>query len=527
MQKTLRLAAALAAAGPLLGAAAAPDYDLIVRGGRVLDGAGNPWFAADVGIRAGRIAAVGRLTDAIAARTLDAAGLVVAPGFVDVHAHVETSLRARPTADNFLLDGVTTVVTGNCGGSEVDLPRFFAQLRADGTSLNVATLIGHNSVRRAAMGTEDRDPTPEEMARMESLVEEAMRAGAVGFSTGLIYVPGTYAKTPEVVALARVAARGGGVYASHIRSEGDEVFAAIEEAVAVGRQAGLPVEISHFKVSNKKLWGQSARTIAQVERARAEGVDVTVDQYPYAASSTGLGLLLPSWALAGGTDALRARLADPRARARIAREAKDHIRRRNGRERLDYAVVASCDWDRAREGKSLSEITRRRGGKGRLEDEIETVLEMMEKGGAQMVYHSMDERDVERILRLPFAMVASDAGVVEPGVGVPHPRAYGTNARVLGRYVREKGIVRLEEAVRRMTSLPAQRFALAERGLVRPGQWADLAVFDPATVADRATYAAPHAPSQGFRYVLVNGEVVVENGRHTGARPGKVLARAD
>ena len=509
----------------VLGASAAPDYDLVLRGGKIVDGAGNPWYVADVGIRAGRIAAVGRLGEASAARTLDTGGLMVAPGFIDVHAHVESNLRTRPTADNFLLDGVTTLVTGNCGGSEVDLPRFFEELRAGGFSPNLASLVGHNSVRRTAMGTEERAPTPEEMARMEALVDEAMRAGAVGLSTGLIYVPGTYADTAEVVALARVAARHGGVYASHIRSEGDRVFAAIEEAVDVGRQAGLPVQISHFKVSNKNLWGQSQRTIAQVEAARAAGVDVTVDQYPYTASSTALSTLLPAWALAGGPDALRGRLADAPTRARLAREMKDHIRGRNGRKRLDYAVVASCAWDRTRDGLSITEINRRLGRKGRLEDEIETVLEMMEKGGAQMVYHSMDERDVERILRVPYAMVASDAGVVEPGVGVPHPRAYGTNARVLGRYVREKGTLRLEEAVRRMTSLPAQRFGLADRGLLRPGSWADLAVFDAATVADRATYQAPHAPSHGFRYVLVNGAVVVEEGRHTGARPGHVLAR--
>ena len=511
---------------PLFGAAPAPEYDLVVRGGRVVDGSGNPWYVADVGIREGRIAAVGRLGPHGAAREIDARGLVVAPGFVDVHAHVEAGLARRPTADNFLFDGVTTLVTGNCGGSEVDLPRFFGELRGAGISPNLATLIGHNSVRREAMGTDERDPAPAELSRMETLVDEAMRAGALGISTGLIYIPGTYAKTPEVVALARVAARHGGVYASHIRSEGDQVFAAIEEALDVGRQAGLPVQISHFKVSNKRLWGESAKTIALVDRARASGLDVTVDQYPYAASSTALSTLLPSWALAGGAEATRQRLGDPATRVRVAREMKDHIRRRNGRKRLDYAVVAGCAWDRGREGKSIARINEERGGKKRLEDEILTVLEMMDKGGAQMVYHSMDERDVERILRVPYAMVASDAGVIEPGVGAPHPRGYGTNARVLGRYVREKRTLRLEDAIRKMTSLPAQRFGLADRGLVRPGMWADLAVFDEATVADRATFEAPHAPAQGFRYVLVNGEVVVADGRHLGARPGRVLTNA-
>jgi N-acyl-D-amino-acid deacylase len=515
---------ALAALATLLLAAfSGPPYDVLLRGGRIVDGSGNPWYVADVGVREGRVAAIGRLDEAAAARVVDVRGLVVAPGFIDVHTHVESGLARRPTADNFVLDGVTTLVTGNCGGSEVDLPRFFDELRAGGLSPNLATLVGHNSVRRAAMGTEERDPTSEEMARMEALVGEAMRAGAVGLSTGLIYVPGTYARTPEVVALARVAARHGGVYASHIRSEGDQVFAAIEEALDIGRQAGVPVQISHFKVSNKKLWGQSAKTIAMVDRARAGGLDVTVDQYPYTASSTSLATLLPAWALAGGADAVKQRLADPATRAKVAREMKDHIRRRNGRKRLDYAVVASCAWDRSRDGKTISRINEEAGGRRRLEDEIATVLDMTEKGGAQMVYHSMDERDVERILRVPYAMVASDAGVIEPGEGVPHPRGYGANARVLGRYVREKKTLRLEEAVRKMTSLPAQRFGLTERGLLRPGMWADLVVFDEAAVADRATYQAPHAASAGFRYVMVNGEIVAEDGRVLGARPGRIL----
>lgn len=512
-------------AASLLGAVPTPEYDLLLRGGRIVDGSGNPWYVADVGVRSGRIAAVGRLDGARGARVIDARGLVVAPGFVDVHTHVETGIRRRPTADNFVLDGVTTLVTGNCGGSEVDLPAFFAELRGAGLSVNLATLVGHNSVRRAVMSTEERDPTPEELSRMEALVDAAMRAGALGLSTGLVYVPGTFAKTPEVVALARVAARHGGLYVSHIRSEGDGVFAAIREALDVGRAAGLPVQISHFKVATKALWGQSAKTIALVEDARKGGLDVTVDQYPYAASATSLSILLPSWALAGGAQGLAERLGDLTTRARVAREMTEHIQRRNGRDRLDYAVVAYCAWDRAREGRSIARINQEAGRRPRLADEIETVLDMMGKGGADMVYHTMDERDVERILRFPHAMVASDADVVEPGVGMPHPRAYGTNARVLGRYVRQ-ATLRLEDAVRKMTSLPAQRFGLADRGLVRLGLWADLAVFDAETVADRATYEAPHAPAEGFRYVVVNGELVVDGGQPLGSRPGRVLAPA-
>ncbi len=510
----------------------AASYDLILQNGRIVDGSGNPWYEADVGVRDGRIAAIGRLCDpgagaCPAKRTLDARGLVVAPGFIDVHVHVEEGIRRTPTADNFLFDGVTSLITGNCGGSETDLKKFFTELRQSGMSVNLGALVGHNSVRRAVMGAVNRDPAPEEQARMEALVEQAMWDGAVGFSTGLIYIPGTYAKTAEVTALARAAAKYNGLYTSHIRNEGNDehggIFSAITEAIEIGRAAGMPVEISHFKVANKRLWGQSTRTIAMVEQARGEGLDVTVDQYPYTASSTNLGVLLPSWSLAGGAEEMKKRLADAATRHRIAAEMKEQIRNRNGRKRLDYAFVAACRWDPSLEGKSISQINLEKGRKGTLENEIQTVMEMMEKGGAGMVYHSMDERDVERIMRFPYSMVASDAGVAELGRGVPHPRAYGTNARVLGRYVREKNLLRLEEAIRKMTSLPAQRFRLVDRGLVRPGMWADLVVFDPKSVADRATFEKPHAYAEGFRYVLVNGEVVIADGKHTGARPGQTL----
>lgn len=511
---------------------AAAQYDVVIAGGRIVDGSGNPWYVADLGIRGGRIAAMGRLCTVAsegaapscpARRTLDARGLYVTPGFIDVHTHAEEGIKERPAAENYLFDGVTSIVSGNCGGSETNLAEVFTQLRTNGIALNYSTLIGHNAVRRAVMGSEQRDPTPDEQARMEALVEQAMREGAVGLSTGLIYVPGTYSKTPEVVGLARAAARHNGVYASHIRSEGTEVFSAIEEAIHIGREAGVPVQISHFKVSNKKVWGQSARTIGLVEKARTAGLDVTVDQYPYTASSTNLGTLLPSWALAGGEAEIRKRIGDPATRRKIAREMREHIDKRNGRKRLDYAYVAQCRWDESLNGKNLTQINKEKGRKGNLASEIETVLDMMERGGCSMVYHSMSEEDVVRILQFPYSMVASDGRIVEFGRGVPHPRSYGTNARVLARYVREQKVIRLEEAIRKMTSLPAQRFRLVERGLLRPGMWADVVVFDAATVRDAATFEKPHAYAEGFRYVLVNGVVTVEQGKHTGARAGQVL----
>ncbi len=521
MQKTKLALLCVALASVCL--AGQPPFDLVIVNGLIIDGSGNPWYAADVGIRSGRIAAVGTLSQASARDVIDARGMVVAPGFVDVHTHADRDIRKIPTADNFLLDGVTSIIAGNCGGSETNLEGFFSELRATRISINMGTLIGHNSLRRTVIASEQRDPTPGEQEKMEALVEQAMCQGAMGLSTGLIYTPGTFAKTPEVMGLARAAARHSGLYASHIRDEGEGLFDAIGEALSVGREAGVPVQIAHFKVANRKLWNQSTRSIAMIEQARASGVDVTVDQYPYVSSSTGLGMLLPSWALAGGQEQLLIRLRDASSRKKIATEMKDVISRRNGRKRLDYATVARCEWDAALEGKNISQINRQNGRKGKLGAEIETVLDMMEKGGASMVYQSMDEQDVERILRYPYTMVGSDGGIQEKGRGVPHPRSYGTNARVLARYVREKKVLRLEDAIRKMTSFPAQRFRLTDRGLVRPGMWADLVVFDPETVADTATFQKPHSYAAGFAYVIVNGEIVVREGKHTGARSGQIL----
>ena len=503
------------------------QYDLIIKDGRIIDGSGNPWYAADVGIRDGRIAAIGRLDSGQGRRVLNARGMTVAPGFIDGHTHSEGGIRRIPTADNFLFDGVTSIVTGNCGGSVIAVDSFFSDLRGNGISINLATLIGHNSVRREVMGTAQRDPSPEEMAAMEALVEKAMRQGAIGLSTGLIYVPGTYSKTAEVVALAKAAAKHNGIYTSHIRNEGNDeqggVFSAIAEAIDVGRAANMPVEISHFKVSSKRLWGQSKKTIGLIEKARVEGLDVTVDQYPYTASSTSLSVLLPSWALADGDSAVKARLTDPKIRKKITGQMRHTIVDRNGRYRLDYAFVSRCQWDSTLNGKNISQINRGWKRKGTLSNEIQTVLDMVEKGGAGMVYHTMCEEDVQRIMKYPYSMVGSDAGVIQFGSGVPHPRGYGSSARVLAEYVRHKKVLRIEEAIRKMTSFPAQRFRLVDRGLIRPGMWADIVVFDEKTVADKATFQKPHAYSEGFVYVLVNGETVIDHGVHTGARSGRVL----
>lgn len=506
---------------------ACAQFDLIIKNGRVLDGGGNPWYRADVGIRDGRIVAIGTFDPRQGIKVLDARGMIVAPGFIDGHTHAEGGLRRLPTADNFVFDGVTSIVTGNCGSSVVAVDSFFSQLTERGISLNVATLIGHNSVRREVMGNAQRDPSQEELAAMETLVEKGIQQGAVGLSTGLIYIPGTYAKTPEVIALARVAAKYNGMYASHIRNEGNDeqggIFAAITEAIDVGRATGIPVHISHFKVSSKRLWGQSKRTIGMIEKARAEGLDVTVDQYAYTASSTSLSVLFPSWALADGDSAVKLRLKDSKTRKKILDQMRHTIVDRNGRTNMSYAYVTRCEWDSTLNGKNISQINRLWKRKATLRNELQTVLDMVERGGAGMIYHTMSEEDVQRIMKYPRSMVASDAGIIQFGSGVPHPRGYGNNARVLGEYVRRKNVLRLEEAVRKMTSFPAQRYQFTDRGLIRPGMWADIVVFDEATVTDRATFQKPHSYAEGFAYVLVNGVTVIDHGMHTGARPGQIL----
>ncbi len=501
-----------------------PLYDLVITNARVVDGAGNPWFRADVAVKGGKIARVGRVAAGEGRRAIDARGRIVAPGFIDVHAHTE-DIYTLPDAENFVRMGVTSLVTGNCGGSVVKVGEFLDKIKETPLAVNLATLVGHNSVRREVFGSANRAPTTEELEKMRGLVEQAMKDGAVGLSTGLIYVPGVYAKTDEVLELARVAARHGGVYATHMRSEGLAVADAIRESIEIGEKAGMPVEISHFKVSAKKLWGGSAATLDLVRAARKRGLSVTVDQYAYTASSTSLDSRLPEWLLEGGREEGKKRLEDPAQKGRVVREMKEGLKRAAFKD-YSHAMVASYRTKPEYNGKSIVEITKLARGKADLGSQIEQVLEMYAAGGAQMVYHSMNEDDVRRIMREPFTMIASDSGVRRFGEGVPHPRGYGNNVRVLGLYARELKLITLEDAVRKMTSLPAQTFGLQDRGLVREGMAADLVIFDDATIADRATFAEPHQYPEGVHCVVVNGEAVFEDGRLTGARPGVALRRA-
>lgn len=505
----------------LAASAVAQSYDLLLRGGRVVDGTGNPAWFADVAVTNGRVAAIGKLSGT-ARRTVDATGLLVAPGFIDLHTHAD-EINEQPRAENFVRMGVTTIVAGNCGSSTLDVAGVLRQLDAQGAAVNFATLVGHNDVREKAMGGSfDRPPTAAELGRMKALVAQAMRAGAVGLSTGLIYLPGTFSQTGEIIELAREAAAQGGLYATHMRNEGTGIFGALDEATRISREAGLPLHVSHLKLGGERAWGQASNVLAYLEAARANGLEVTWDQYAYTASSTGLRQLIPDEAFGDGREKFLARLADPVAKAAIVATMKAHIRER-GREDYGYAVIASYRRDPSLNGLSVVQAAVKLHGTNSLDAQIETILEIQRHGGASAVFHGMNEDDLQTFMRHPFTAVACDSGLREFGVGVPHPRGYGNNARILARYVRELRVLRLEDAIRRMTSLPAADFQFADRGQLRPGAWADIVVFDPAKVQDHATYEDPHHYATGFAWVFVNGVAVVEQDRHTDARPGRAL----
>lgn len=533
------------------------ELSLVITGGRVIDGTGVPWYYADIGLAGDRIAAVAKARpgeesplSGRAQAVLDARGLVVAPGFIDAHSHSDLTVLLNPTADAKIMQGVTTEVIAQCGTSpaphtdataaqaetmlkargqdlKVDwrtFGQYAAKVEAQGVSLNVAGLVGHGTVRIAAMGYEARRPTADELAKMCRLVAEAMDDGVFGFSTGLIYVPGSYSDTDEVVALARVAAERGGAYFTHMRSEGRGLFESVAEAIRVGREAGMPVQISHLK-SAGPAQGQSGRLIETIEAARAGGVEVTADQYPYTAGSTGLSALLPPWVHQGGPEAMKQRLLDPATRARIRADMQGTVpgwENDFGTVPFSSVLISSCP-DQSLEGRNVQEIADARG-----KDPYDTVFDTLGQIslGTHTVIHLMDEKDVRAIMGQEFVMVGSDASCVSARLGgKPHPRSYGTFVRTLGRYVREEKVLTLSQAVRKMTGFPAAKLGLQDRGLIRRGFYADLALFDPDTVADTATYAEPHRFPVGVKHVIVNGALTVEDGRHTGAKAGRVLRR--
>lgn len=506
--------------------ARAENFDLIVRHGRLVDGTGAPAVVGDLAVRGGRIVAVGQLPTGSTARAeIDAAGRVVAPGFIDVHTHTEDVIDL-PMAENFLRMGVTTIVAGNCGSSKIDVAGFFRDLERTHVALNVATLVGHGSVRFQIMGGSFmRPPTADELAKMRALVDRAMEDGALGLSTGLIYLPGTFAKTDEIIELAKAASAHGGIYTSHMRYENARILEALTELTRIAREAHIPAEVSHIKLASPAAWGRADEIIAFLDHARAEGLAITEDQYVYTASSTSIGSRIPDAAREGGLDRYRERLADPVQKAAMIADMKETMKR-NQQPDLSFAVIASFKADPRLNGKNLVEAAQLVRGSATLDDQIETVLDIEARGGAQGVFHGMSETDLQKFLVQPLTMIASDSGVREFGNAVPHPRGYGNNARVLGRYVRELKLLPLEDAVRKMTSLPAKTFHLRDRGELRAGAVADIVIFDPATVSDPSTYADPHHYAVGFSDVIVNGVPVIRAEKMTGARPGGPVKRS-
>ena len=507
---------------PIVAQAQVIECSILIRNGKIIDGTGNNWYYGDLAIKDGKILMIGKNLSLTAARTIDARGLVIAPGFIDVHTHLEGDEEKDPKATNFILDGVTTCITGNCGSSNLDIGKYLHWIDSLKLSINVGTLIGHNDVRKAVMGRANRDATIDEMKKMEAIVDKGMQEGAVGFSTGLIYIPGTYTKTPEIIDLAKVAAKYNGLYATHMRDEGDSVTQAIEEALTIGKEAGIPVEISHFKLSGQQNWGRSKETVAMIEEARRHGIEVTIDQYPYTASSTSISTLIPDEILADGQDSINARLSDPDTKKYVIKSMLARLKKRKLKH-FSYAVVASFAPDSNYNGKSIETINRMKGRKHKAKKEAETIIDLVKAGGASAVFHGMSEEDIKRIMEYPFDMFASDATIRVLGAGVPHPRGYGTNARVLANYVRRLNVIPLEEAIRRMTSLPAQKFQLHNRGLLKEGFAADIVVFNEKEVEDVSTYENPHAYSRGFYYVIVNGQLTVDNEKHNGTRAGIAL----
>lgn len=496
-------------------------FDILIRGGRVLDGSGNAWVRADVGIRNARIASVGDLRGASAGTVLDAAGLYVAPGFIDTHSHAGGALEGRELsgARPLLAQGITTVFVNPDGGGDTDLEAQRTKLLANKLGLNVALMVPHGSVRQAVIGMADRAPTSAELRRMEELVDRGMAAGAFALSSGPFYAPGSYAKTDELVALARVAARYGAPYQSHIRDESDYgigLLAAVEEVITVAREAGTRGVVTHIKALGPNVWGFSAAIVERIERARLEGVEVFADQYPYDASQTSLGAaLVPRWAQADGGDSLRARIANTATRARIITEMRANLARRGGADRIRIARHAP---DTSIEGRTLAEIATARGL-----DPVEAALAIVSRGGAGIVSFNMNDEDIERLMLQPWTMTASDGALGRAGVGVPHPRGNGAFSRKIRKYVVEDGVIDLASAVRSMTSLPATVYRVPDRGSLGPGSHADIVVFDLARVRDNATYGEPHQMAEGMVHVLVNGQFAIRNGAFTEVLAGEVL----
>ena len=520
MKHSLRALTLVAA----LAACEAPFYDTILRGGQVLDGTGAPARETDVAILDGRIAAIGNLRRAEAETTIDAQGLYVAPGFIDTHSHAGPGLATaeRSHGEPLLAQGLTTVVVNPDGGGPVDLDEQRAALEADGLGVNVAQLVPHGSVRGRVIGSEDRAPSDEELETTRGLVRAGMEAGAWGLSSGTFYTPGSYSENSELVELGRVVAEFGGLYTSHIRDESNYtigVLAAVEEVIEVGREAGITAVVTHIKALGPPVWGVSAEIVARISAARAEGLSIYADQYPYLASATGLSAaLVPRWAQAGGGEAFRTRVADPGTRARIREAMVENLARRGGADRIQFRRFVA---DPTIEGRLLSDLAAERGA-----DPVDLSLELVLQGGPSIVSFNMSEQDVLNLMTQEWTMTSSDGDLPQFGVGVPHPRSYGAFARKIAKYVFADEVMSLEAAIRSMTGLPAEVMGMTDRGTIAEGMVADLVVFSGA-FRDNATFTDPHQLSSGVVHLFVNGEAAILDGEFAGTRAGRVLTRGE
>jgi N-acyl-D-aspartate/D-glutamate deacylase len=509
--------------GSFLPGVAQEHYDVIIRNGMVFDGTGNPWFSADVAFRDGKIAAIGPIAGATATTEIDATGLVVAPGFIDTHTHAGGGLatselsHARP----LLAQGQTMILANPDGRSPLDLAEQREALLRDGLGVNVGQMVGHGSLREAVIGMEDRLATDQELEEMKRLLRAGLEEGAWGFSAGPFYVPGSYSDTREHVELGKVAAEFDVPYQSHIRDEADYtigVIAAVEEVITVAREAGIPGVFTHAKVLGPNVWGFSQAIVHRIERARAEGVELYADQYPWPASATGLSAaLLPRWSQVGGSDSLRARLADPPTRARIREEMADNLARRGGADRIQFRRFPQ---DPSIEGRLLSELAAERGM-----DPLDLSIELLMVGSPAIVSFNMHEKDIETFMVQPWTMTSSDGDLVPWGEGVPHPRSYGSFPRKIREYVVERGVIDLAFAIRSMTSLPAQVYRIPDRGLIREGMAADVVVFDLASTREKGTFTDPHQLAEGMVHVFVNGQAAMRDGEFTGVLAGEVLRK--
>jgi dihydroorotase/N-acyl-D-amino-acid deacylase len=502
---------------------------VLLSGGAVFSGEDAPPIVADVLIRGDRVAAIGAPGSFSADLTLNVTGLAVAPGFIDLHSHAVRASAERsglfrwPAAENLIRQGVTTVIGGTDGWSPLPLAEHFADVEATRAAVNYGTFVGHGAVRQRVIGLEDRAATAEEMHAMRAEIDRAMHDGAFGLSSGLVYVPGSFADTTELIELAQVAGWHGGIYISHMRNENLSVLDSVAELIRIAEEGGLPGQITHAKVMSTSMQGRSVELLAMVDAAVARGVDITLDQYPYAAGSTGLTVQFPRWSRDGGDAKLAERLTDPRSRARIRDELIYQLAEVRGRNDPANVQLAYCDFDHSLDGLNLSQVLEQRGRDVNLGNAADLIIELQEAGGCQAIYHAMHPDDVAIIMRHPRTMIAADGGIEVPGIGHPHPRNYGTYARVLGRYVRELGVLPRHTAINKMTRMPAERIGLAGRGRLAAGMIADIIVFDPATVIDRATFTEPHQYAEGAHHVFVAGTAVLLNGTMTGARPGRVL----